>query len=132
MISVSSANRCIALFFFLLHLFSLLIMAEPANVPSSTNDVHSTNTGMRASTRANRRTHRHHQPFKGQNFDLWKVAITSDNLKPAHFNKIKLQMLAATSELCIGNITHVLKVIEAGTDTVFKKPTLNSATPTEA
>ena len=136
MISVSSIDRRIALFIFififLLQLFSSLVMAEPANVPSTTNDEPSTNTGTRASTRTNPRTPRHHQSFKGQNYDLRKVAITTDNLKPAHFNKIKLQTLATTSDLCTGNITHVLKAIEAGKDTVFKKPTLNSATPTEA
>ena len=107
-------------------------MAEPANAPSTNNDEPSTNTDTRASTRTNPRTHRHHQPFKGQNYDLWKVVITSENLKPAQFNKIRLQTLAATGDLCTGNITHVLKAIEADKDTVFQKPTLNSATPTEA
>ena len=134
MISVSSIDCRIALFIFifLLQLISSLVMAKPANVPSTTNDEPSTNTGKRASTCTNPRTPRHHQSFKGQNYDLWKVAITTDNLKPAHFNKIKLQTLTATSDLCTGNIAHVLKAIEAGKDTVFKKPTLNSATPTEA
>ena len=40
-------------------------------------------------------------------------------------------MIAVASPLCDGNITHVLQAIEEGKDTVFIKPTLTSATPTE-
>ena len=128
MTSVSSlVNRRIVIFL----LFSLLIMAEPTTAPLTANDAPSTNTGTLASTRTNPRTHRHHQSFKGQNLDLWKVVITGENLKAAHYNKVKHQTLAVTDQLCTGDITHVLKAIVAGTDTFFTKPTLTSATPTE-
>ena len=90
-------------------------------------DTPASNPGMRvgASTR------RQHQPFKGQNFQLWMLTVTTDNLKAAHYNKIKQQTIAITAPLCDGNITHVLQAIKKGKDTVFIKPTLNSTTPTE-
>ena len=73
------------------------------------------------------RTRRQHQHFKGQNYQLWNLTFTTNNLKPAHYNKIKQQTSAVTSQICEGSLTHVLQAIEAGTDTAFTKPTLTSA-----
>ena len=130
MISVSSlVNRRTVI---LLLLTLLLTMAETTttSTPSVANDAPSSNSGTRASTRTNPRTHRQHQRFPGQETDIWKVLVTGENLKASHYNKIKYQTLAVTGHYCTGDITHVLKAVEAGTDHVFTKPTL-SATPTE-
>ena len=52
------------------------------------------------------------------------------NPKPAHYNKIEQITSAVTTQIFVGNLTHVLQTIEAGKDTVFNKPTLASADPT--
>ena len=96
---LSSVDRRIA--FFLLYL-SLFIMDEPANALSTTNDVPTTNTSTRASTRANTRTHRHHQSFKGQNFDLWDMVITTDKLRATTYNKLAKKTAGLVNNLCAG------------------------------
>ena len=93
-----------------------------ANALSTTSDMPTANTGTRTGTRA----HRHHQPFKGQYFDLWKVAITSDRLKPAVYNKVRKQTSAVMSHLCTGNVTHVLAALSTGNTYQFAKPALTS------
>ena len=100
-------------------------MANTAS-PSTTGDVPASNP----STRIGKCTRRQHQHFKGQNYQLWKLTVTTDNLKPAHYNKIQQLTSSVTTQICEGNLTHVLQAIAAGTDTVFNKPTLTSANPT--
>ena len=95
-------------------------MADNESAPS-TSDAPIANTG---------RQHRHHQSFKGQTFDIWKVAITSDRLKPDVYNKIQKQISAVMSHLCAGNITHVLAALLAGNDYQFAKPALTSTEKT--
>ena len=101
-------------------------MANTAS-PSTTGDVPASNP----STRIGKCTRRQHQHFKGQNYQLWKLTVTTDNLKPANYNKIKQLTSPVTTQICEGNLTHVLQAIEAGTHTVFNKPTLTSANPTD-
>ena len=121
----SSVDHRVVLFF--LYFFLSSIMADNASAPSTTSDAPVANTGMCAGTRP----HRHYQPFKGQNLQLWNLKVTTDNLKHTYYNKIKQQTLAVASPLCNGNITHVLQAIETGKDTVFIKPILTSVTPTK-
>ena len=65
-------------------------------------------------------TRQQHQQLEGQNHQLWNLTVTTDNLNPGRYNKIKQQMAVVASQLCKGNITHVLQVIEAGKDTVYQ------------
>ena len=133
MISVSSSiDRRVVLFFLYLSLSLFLscpsIMAENANALSiSTSDAPIANT----STRSGTRPYWPHQSFKGQNFLLWNLTVTTDNLKASYYNKIKQITSAVTTLICVGNLTHVLQAIEAGKDTAFTKPTLASADPTD-
>ena len=127
MISVSpSADRRVALFLLYLSLSFLIMADSTANALSPTSDVPTTNTSMRTSTRA----HRHHQAFKGQNFDIWKVAITSKRLKPAIYNKVRKRTSAVVSRLCTGNVTHILTALLTGSDYQFAKHALTSTEKT--
>ena len=109
----------------------LLTFASSSNHPHPSTMVDnaspSTNGGAPASCTGTRRQHQH---FKGQNYQLWNLTVTTNNLKPAHYNKIKQLTYAVTTQICEGNFTHVLQAIEAGKDTNFNKPTLTSAEPT--
>ena len=77
-------------------------MADPATALSTTTDVPTSNTGTRASTRANTRTHQHHQSFKGQNFDLWDMVITTDKLRATTYNKLAKKTAGLVNNLCAG------------------------------
>ena len=123
MISVSSSiDRCVALFLLYLSLSFLIMADSAANALSTTSDVPTANTGTRA--------HWHHQPFKGQHFDIWKVAITSNRLKPAVYNKVRKQTSAVVAHLCTGNVTHVLTALSTGNNYQFAKPALTSTEKT--
>ena len=52
------------------------------------------------------------------------MAITSDRLKPAVYNKVRKQTSAVVPQLCTGNITHVLTALSIGNDYQFAKPAL--------
>ena len=121
MISVSSSiDRRVVLFFLSFLLSS--IMAKPASALSTTNDVPTTNTGTRASTR----THRPRQPFLGQDYALWDMVITTDKLKPAVYNKLAKKTAGLVNRLCTGNFEHVLTALSSGTDYKFTEPQLTS------
>ena len=133
MISVSSSSvdrRAVLVlfifyFFFLpVHSFSMTDVSSSDAANANTSASANTSSRTRTSTRTRTRT-----PFKGHAFDLWGAAITTDNLKPGHLQVIKRAIPTVATTLCKGNLKDVLKAIQAGTDTVFKKPSL-SASPT--
>ena len=127
MISVSpSVDLRITLFLLYLSLSFFIMAYSTANALSPPSDVSTTNTGTRTGTRA----HRHHQAFKGQNFDIWKVVITSERLKPAVYNKVRKHTSAVVSRLYTGNVTHILNALLTGNDYQFTKPALTSTEKT--
>ena len=56
--------------------------------------------------------------------------ITSDRLKPAVYNRVRKQTSAVVSQLCTGNVTHVLTALSTGNDYKFAKPALTSTEQT--
>ena len=109
----SSVDRRVVLFFLSLLLSS--IMAEPANALSTTNDVPTTNTGTRAGV-----------PFRGQDYALWDMVITTDKLRPAAYNKLAKKTAGLVKRLCIGNFEHVLTALSSGKDYKFTELQLKS------
>ena len=128
-VSSSSVDRRAVLVLFIFFFFFLPVHSFSMTDVSSS-DAANANTSTPANTSRTRTRTGTRTPFKGHAFEKWGAVITTDNLKPGHFQVIKQAIPSAATKLCKGNLTHVLKAIHAGTDTVFKKPSL-SASPTE-
>ena len=117
-----SVDPRIVLFFLLL----ASTMADPAPALTTTNDVPTSNTDTSASTCANTRTHRHHQSFKGQHFDLWEMVVTTNKLRAAICNKVAKKTACLVNSLRTVHFKHILKALSSGKDYKFTELQLKS------